>query len=228
MLYLRGGKKKICLSIFISYIKIIYQEIIVCAFLSKMFKAQVSCNDILSNLSQMLSGLLSVCLCACVRVCVCECERECVSECARCYLFDAQWTSLALSISTTLPFLHPLLWQSAHLRWCLFSETFWLLDISPGLFKPSLHFFSGGHKQTCSSLNVTCFHHVSAVSEPAKREAFPSPRYPGSEETIAMLSRSLLQLNNWIFLLGDAICDYLHYWLTYLLFPQFIIWTINH
>lgn len=35
-------KKKICLLIFISYIKIIYQEIIVCAFLSKMFKAQVS------------------------------------------------------------------------------------------------------------------------------------------------------------------------------------------
>ena len=98
MLYLRGGKKKICLSIFISYIKIIYQEIIVCAFLSKMFKAQVSCNDILSNLSQMLSGLLSVCLCACVRVCVCECV--CVRESA--------WVSAHAAICLTHSE-HPLL-----------------------------------------------------------------------------------------------------------------------
>lgn len=42
MLSLHGDKTKICLLIFISYIRIIYQEILVCAFLSKMFKSQVS------------------------------------------------------------------------------------------------------------------------------------------------------------------------------------------
>lgn len=42
MLSIYMEEKKKCLSDFISYIKIIYQEIIVCAFLSKMFKAQVS------------------------------------------------------------------------------------------------------------------------------------------------------------------------------------------
>lgn len=66
MLSLHGDKTKICLLIFISYIKIIYQEILVCAFLSKMFKGQVSvCNGILSIIAS---------------VCVCVCENETTLE----------------------------------------------------------------------------------------------------------------------------------------------------
>lgn len=50
--------KKICLLIFISYIKIIYQEILVCAFLSKMFKGQVSVPQ-----WHFIRTIVSVCVC---------------------------------------------------------------------------------------------------------------------------------------------------------------------
>lgn len=42
MLSIDMEKEKNAVLIFISYIGVIYEEIIVCAFLSKMFKAQVS------------------------------------------------------------------------------------------------------------------------------------------------------------------------------------------
>ena len=58
--------------------KIIYQEIIVCAFLSKMFKAQVSVPQWHFIQSVPNAYWITVCVCACLCVRVCACGWGCV------------------------------------------------------------------------------------------------------------------------------------------------------